>query len=193
MLGDITTAVLERAGSHAKMIPAYTVTARVLHWTTAFLILFMIPLGIVIANDWGGAAQDFLYDLHRSIGVTIIPLVILRIIYRWRHPPLPLPEDIVPMQRFAAETTHWALYALLVVQPFTGWIATSAYRAPVVVFGWFELPPIWPQDRAFSDRLFFFHALIGIAIACLVAAHIGAALYHHFVRRDRVLLRMISG
>ena len=193
MLGDTTTAVLERAGSHAKMIPAYTVTARVLHWTTAFLILFMIPLGIVIANDWGGAAQDFLYDLHRSIGVTIIPLVILRIIYRWRHPPLPLPEDIVPMQRFAAETTHWALYALLVVQPFTGWIATSAYRAPVVVFGWFELPPIWPQDRAFSDRLFFFHALIGIAIACLVAAHIGAALYHHFVRRDRVLLRMISG
>jgi cytochrome b561 len=193
MSGDITTAVLEGAGSHAKMMPAYTVTARVLHWTTAFLILFMIPLGIVIANDWGGAAQDFLYDLHRSIGVTIIPLVILRIIYRWRHPPLPLPEDIVPMQRFAAETTHWALYALLVVQPFTGWIATSAYRAPVVVFGWFELPPSWPQDRAFSDRLFFIHALIGIAIACLVAAHIGAALYHHFVRRDRVLLRMISG
>jgi cytochrome b561 len=193
MSGDITTAVLERAGSHAKMIPAYTVIARVLHWTTAFLILFMIPLAIVIANDWGGAAQDFLYDLHRSIGVTIIPLVILRIMYRWRHPPLPLPEDIVPMQRFAAETTHWVLYALLVVQPFTGWIATSAYRAPVVVFGWFELPPIWPQDRAFSDRLFFFHALIGIAIACLVAAHIGAALYHHFVRRDRVLLRMISG
>src|ERR1700730_14417916 len=96
------------ARSPAEAVPAYTVTARVLHWTTAFLILFMIPLGIVIANDWGGAAQDFLYDLHRSIGVTVIPLVILRIIYRWRHPPLPLPEDIVPMQRFAAETTHWA-------------------------------------------------------------------------------------
>ena len=175
------------------MIPAYTVTARVLHWTTAFLILFMIPLGIVIANDWGGAAQNFLYDLHRSIGVTVIPLVILRIIYRWRHPPLPLPDDIVPMQRFAAEATHWALYALLVLQPFTGWIATSAYRAPVVVFGWFELPPIWPQDHAFSDRLFFFHAMTGIAIACLAAAHIGAALYHHFVRRDRILLRMING
>ena len=193
MSGEITTAMLERAESHAVMIPAYTVTARVLHWTTAFLILLMIPLGIVIANDWGGAAQDFLYDLHRSLGVTIIPLVILRIICRWRHPPLPLPDDIAPMQRIAAEATHWALYVLLIVQPLTGWIATSAYPAPVVVFGWFELPPIWPQDRAFSDRLFAFHALAGIAIACLVAAHIGAALYHHFVRRDRVLLRMISG
>jgi cytochrome b561 len=193
MSGEITTVVLERAESPAVMIPAYTVTARVLHWTTAFLILLMIPLGIVIANDLGGTAQDFLYDLHRSLGVTVIPLVILRIIYRWRHPPLPLPEDIVPMQRIAAEATHWALYALLIVQPFSGWIATSAYRAPVVVFGWFELPPIWPQDRALSERLFSFHALIGIAIACLVTAHIGAALYHHFVRRDRVLLRMISG
>jgi cytochrome b561 len=193
MSGEITTVVLERAEGPAVMIPAYTVTARVLHWTTAFLILLMIPLGIVIANDLGGTAQDFLYDLHRSLGVTVIPLVILRIIYRWRHPPLPLPEDIVPMQRIAAEATHWALYALLIVQPFSGWIATSAYRAPVVVFGWFELPPIWPQDRALSERLFYFHALIGIAIACLVTAHIGAALYHHFVRRDRVLLRMISG
>ena len=152
MSGEITTAMLGRAERHAVMIPAYTVTARVLHWTTAFLILLMIPLGIVIANDWGGAAQDFLYDLHRSLGVTIIPLVILRIIYRWRRPPLPLPGDIVPMQKIAAEATHWALYALLIVQPFIGWIATSAYPAPVVVFGWFELPPIWPQDRAFSDR-----------------------------------------
>ena len=85
------------------------------------------------------------------------------------------------------------LYALLIVQPFTGWIATSAYRAPVIVFGLFELPPIWRESRAFSEQLFFVHGLIGIAIACLVAAHIGAALYHHFVRRDRVLLRMITG
>src|ERR1700745_3133203 len=59
MSGEITTVVLERAESPAVMIPAYTVTARVLHWTTAFLILLMIPLGIVIANDWGGTAQDF--------------------------------------------------------------------------------------------------------------------------------------
>src|SRR6266513_876661 len=120
--------------NHAKLIPAYSLTARVLHWITAFLILTMIPLGLVIANEWGGFAQDALYNLHRSIG-------------------------------------------------------TSAYRAPVIVFGLFELPPIWRESRAFSEQLFFVHALIGISIACLAAAHVGAALYHHFVRRDRVLLR----
>jgi cytochrome b561 len=141
---------------------------------------------------WGGSAQDALYDLHRSIGVTIIPLVILRIIYRWAHPPLPL-SDIPAMQRLAAHATHWGLYVLLIMQPFTGWIATSAYRAPIIVFGWFELPPIWPENRAFSEQLFYIHTLLGIAIACLAAAHIGAALHHHFVRRDRVILRMITG
>jgi Prokaryotic cytochrome b561 len=66
--------------------PAYTKTARVLHWITAFLILSMFPLGVVIANEWGGPAQDSLYNLHRSIGAAVIPLVILRLIYRWTHP-----------------------------------------------------------------------------------------------------------
>jgi len=109
------------------------------------------------------------------------------------HPPLPLPEDIPPLQQSAARAVHWGLYALLVVQPFVGWVATSAYRASIMVFGLFELPPIWPQDRPLSERLFVVHALIGAAIACLAAVHIGAALYHHFVRKDRVLMRMITG
>jgi cytochrome b561 len=173
--------------------PAYTMTARALHWTTAFLVLSVIPLGIVAANDWGGSMQDTIYDLHRSVGAAIVPLIVLRLIYRWTHPPLPLPDDIPELQRFAANVTHWGLYILLIVQPLTGWIATSAYRASVTVFGWFELPPIWPENRAFSEQLFFVHRLMGLAITCLVAAHIGAALYHHLVRKDRILLRMVTG
>jgi cytochrome b561 len=86
----------------------------------------------------------------------IIPLVILRLGYRLMHPPLPLPEDIPPLQQSAARATHWGLYGLLVVQPFVGWVATSAYRASIMVFGLFELPPIWPQDRPLSERLFWF-------------------------------------
>jgi cytochrome b561 len=191
--GCVSSVKSEGMMSNAIIIPAYTVTARVLHWITALLVLTMIPLGVVIANEWGGPAQNALYDLHRSIGVTIIPLVILRILYRWTYPPLPLPADIPAMQRLTAYANHWGLYALLIVQPFTGWIATSAYRAPIVVFGLFELPPIWPENRAFSEQLFYIHTLLGLAIACLVAVHIGAALHHHFVRRDRVLLRMITG
>jgi cytochrome b561 len=177
----------------ANFNPAYTKTARVLHWITAGLILTMIPLGFVIANELGGNLQDPLYDLHRSIGMTLIPIVMLRLILRWIRPPLPLPADVPALQRRAADVTHAALYMLLLIQPLTGWVATSAYRAPLVVFGWFELPPIWPENRMFSEWLFSLHGLIGIAIAGLVIAHIGAALYHHFIRNDRVLMRMIAG
>jgi cytochrome b561 len=79
------------------------------------------------------------------------------------------------------------------VQPLVGWIATSAYRAPIVVFGMFELPPIWSEDRTFSDRVFALHRLVAFGIAYLATAHISAALYHHFVRKNRVLMRMITG
>ena len=177
----------------ASAIPAYTVTARVLHWLMAALVLVMIPLGIVIANEWGGPVQEPLYNLHKSIGAVILPLVALRLIYRLTHPPLPLPADIPPIQQFAAHATHWTLYALLIVQPTIGWIATSAYPAPLPVFGLFELPPIWPEDRPFSERLFAVHRFLGITIAVVAAMHIGAALHHHFLRRDRVLMRMVTG
>jgi cytochrome b561 len=170
----------------------YTTTARVLHWVVAVLVLLMIPLGITIANEWGGPAQTFLYNLHKSIGVTLIPLVIVRLIYRLLNPPPPLP-DIPAIQKVAAYTTHWALYMLLLVQPIVGYVMTSAFPAPVPFFGLFNLPPIWPEDRALSERLSVVHLYIGLSIAVLAAMHISAALFHHFVRRDRVLMRMLTG
>src|SRR5262249_36578702 len=96
--------------TNGKAAEAYSITARALHWTTAVLVLFMLPLGVAIANGVGGPLKDQLYDLHRSIGALIIPLVILRLGYRLTHPPLPLPEDISPLQQFAAHVTHWGLY-----------------------------------------------------------------------------------
>ncbi len=179
--------------SRASALPAYTMTARVLHWLIAALVLIMVPLGIVIANEWGGPVQEPLYNLHKSIGVVILPLVVVRLIWRLTHPPLPLPADISALQQSAAHATHWTLYGLLIVQPTVGLIATSAYPAPLPMFGLFELPPVWPENRPLSERLFTLHRWLGIAIGVVAAMHIAAALHHHFVRRDRVLMRMISG
>ena len=141
--------------------PAYTVTARTLHWVTASLVLFNLPLGLVIATQLGRSAAgsalqpaplDRRAHHSRHPGAPPLPL---------GHPPAPLPDDIPPLQQLAADATHWALYALLIVQPFLGWIGTSAYPAQIVVFGLFELPPIWHEDRAFSDRVLFVHSLVG--------------------------------
>src|SRR3954465_13223965 len=93
--------------------PAYTLTARVLHWVTAALVLTMIPVGVAMANADFGAWQDTLYDLHRSTGVVVPPLMLGRLFWRLTHRPPPLPADISAIQQLAARATHWALYGLL--------------------------------------------------------------------------------
>src|SRR5713101_3432732 len=160
MVTGKTTGALKIDGTPSA---AYSLTARALHWITAALVLTTIPLGVVIVNEWGGPLQDPLYDLHRSIGALLILVMIVRLGYRLTHPPLPLPDDIPPIQQLAAHATHWGLYALLLVQPFVGWVATSAYGAPIMVFGLFQLPPIWPKDQPFSESLFVVHQVIGLA------------------------------
>lgn len=171
----------------------YTLTARVLHWVVAALVLTLIPVGIAIANADFGAWQNTLYDLHRSAGALVLLLMFGRLCWRLTHPVPPLPADIPAIQQFAAHATHWALYVFLIAQALAGWTATSAYRAPIRVFWLFDLPPIWREDRAFSETMFSAHKAIGILIALLLCAHIGGALYHHFIRKDGVLMRMVSG
>jgi cytochrome b561 len=168
----------------------YSAPARVLHWIIAAIVITMIPLGIAMSNAGSGPAQDFMFKLHLSLGTTLLPLVLLRIIWRLTHTPPPLPADIPAIQKLAASSTHFLLYLTLVVQPVLGWIGTSAYRAPITVFGLFDLPPIWPENRGLSDQLFLVHRNIGIIMAVLILAHIAGALFHQFVRRDNLLQRM---
>ena len=173
--------------------PGYTLTARVLHWVTAVIVICMIPAGIYMANASPGPAQDLVFHLHRSFGVLLLAIVLVRFAYRLRHPPPPLPLGISMIQRRAAHAVYGALYALLIVQAIIGWIATSAYRAPILVFWLFELPPIWPEDRPFSEAMFVVHDVFGFVIAALALLHIAAALHHQFVRKDGVLMRMVRG
>ncbi|HET7805217.1 MAG TPA: cytochrome b [Pseudolabrys sp.] len=167
----------------------YTLTARLLHWLIAVLVLFQIPAGLLIANFEMGP----LYGLHKSAGVLILILVIVRLAWRLTHPVPALPPDIPRLQRLAARGTHRALYALLIAQSLIGWIGTSAYPAPVPFFGLFEMPQIWWEDRQLSNRLLAAHLWIGILMAVLLVGHVGAALHHHFVRGDEILLRMLRG
>ena len=178
----------------AREATGYSLPARIFHWLTAALVLTSLPIGLLMANlDLGGPVEDPMYHIHRSIGAVVLLLTVMRLIYRLGHPAPPLPADMPQWQRSAARFTHWALYVLLIAQPIAGWIATSAYRAPILFFWLFELPPIWKEDRPFSEAMFIFHRSMGVFIAALITVHIAAALYHHFVLKDGVLKRMVSG
>jgi cytochrome b561 len=168
--------------------PSYTPVAKALHWTTAVLVLTTLPLGFVMANYDVG---DTLYNLHKSIGPLILIITLVRLAYRLTHRPPPLPADMMAIEKFGAHASHWGLYALLIVQPLVGWVATSAYPAPVPFFGLFDLPAIWHEDKPLSEMLYFWHKWIGVALVLLICAHVGAALFHYFVHKDGILQRML--
>ena len=132
-----------------------------------------------------------MYNLHRSFGALILVLMLIRLAYRLVNG-APAPEPtLTAMQRIVSHAVHLSLYALLIAQGIIGWVATSAYGAAISVFGLFTLPALVGKDEALAKPLFLVHDLIGLTIAGLLLMHIGAALFHYFVRRDGVLQRML--
>ncbi len=169
----------------------YAPAARAIHWVTAALVIAMIPGGFVLLDLPPGRIQDTAFDLHRSTGVLLFGLTLVRIAVRVARPAPPLPASIPPLQQRVAGAVHLLLYGLLLAMPVVGWWATSAYGAPIRVFGLFELPPLVAPDKAVAETAFAIHRALGIALAAIVAAHAAAALHHHFGRRDGVLRRML--
>lgn len=173
----------------------YTATARLLHWLTLVLVLVLGALGLWIARA-EPADEAFklrLYNIHESIGVTLFALTLFRLAWRATHPPPPLPGDLPAPLRLAAHATHAALYALLLAMPVAGFLATNAWGFPLRWFGLFPIPSPIGADEALAPRLSDAHRGMAIALAALVTLHAGAALWHHGVRRDDTLRRMLPG
>ena len=178
-------------GGYAVPTEEYSGFAKLLHWTVAVCVLFLIPAGIIMANIPDGDLKNALYTLHRSTGALVLVLMLIRLAYRLVNG-VPAPEPtLTAWQRIVSHVVHLGLYALLIAQPIIGWGATSAYGAQISVYGLFTLPALVAKDEALAKPLFLVHELIGFAIAGLLIMHIGAALYHYFIRRDGVLQRML--
>jgi cytochrome b561 len=169
----------------------YGGVAQALHWLTAGLIFVMIPLGFYMEGLPLGQFKFDLYQVHKSLGLTVLLLVLARLIWRARHPAPPLPVGMPGWERVAARVTHVALYGLLIAQPLIGFLHSNAANFPVVFWGLVPLPALIGANEALADSLISAHAVVGFALTLLVVMHIAAALRHHFVKRDAVLLRML--
>ena len=169
----------------------YPASSKWLHWLVAISVLLTVPIGLVLPYLAPGPLQDSLYNFHKSLGVTILILMLLRLINRFSVG-APAPEPgLERWQRAVSSAVHGALYLLLIVQPLVGYWANSAYGAATPVFGMFEMPAMAANDLALAEKLFAVHRWTGILIAVLVAMHIGAALQHYFIHKDNVLQRML--
>lgn len=171
--------------------PRYRLPAQVLHWVSALAILCGVSLGIAMTNAAPGPLQNQLFDLHRSFGALILALTGLRLAWRLFSPPPPMVASLPVWQERAARAAHAALYVLLFAVPLVGWAGTSAYGAKIPIFGLFELPMILEKNRPLSEVLLGIHEALAFTLCAILAVHIGAALQHHFIRKDDTLRRML--
>jgi cytochrome b561 len=177
----------------------YTAVAIVLHWLIALGIVCQLALGLLMTQVALKQMTLFkLYQLHKSVGITVLLLVLLRVLWRLGHRPPPLPASLPAIERRAAHGTHWALYLFMLGVPLTGWamVSSSPYNLPTVLFGtipWPDLPILSTlTDKAPVEAAFkLVHNYAAWVLIPVLVVHAAAALRHHFVKRDAVLWRML--
>lgn len=168
----------------------YGPVAKTFHWAIFLLIGVMFPMGYVMVELPLTPQKLQVYSWHKSIGITILSLTVLRLVWRQIQGVPPLPPATHLIERFAAHTVHFLLYACLFALPMTGWLMSSAAGLPVVLFSQIQLPDLIPANEEMRLLLLDVHKALGFVLLGLLAAHIGASLFHHFVRQDDILARM---
>lgn len=165
--------------------------SQLLHWMVAILILVMAYLGLTMGDLPNGPDKIKTYALHKSIGITILALVALRLLWRlYAGTPRPVPGSPRWQERIAS-LTHAAIYLLLFAIPLSGWVLNSAAGFPLRWFGLVNLPHIVGESHDLHELAEEAHELMFWMLALLVVAHAGAAFYHHIFQRDATLARML--
>ncbi|WP_237215423.1 cytochrome b [Falsiroseomonas oryziterrae] len=172
----------------------YSALAKWFHWITVPLMFLAIATGLVIRFMKDDVKMAF-YALHESTGLIILFVAILRLAWRGFSAPPALPDHIPPTMRRAASGVHHALYAALIIQPILGFLTTNAYGFPMqgatAFLGFIDLPKFMEPWESLAIALHWGHSLIGWSLPVLLALHIGGAIYHHALRKDGTLLRML--
>ena len=170
----------------------YTPTAKALHWIVAVLVIGLIAVGIGREFMPKGPTRDLVTGLHKATGIVVMVLMFVRIRHRIANPPPPPEPGLPSWQVGLSHQTHWLLYLILLVMPMIGWLGSNALGRPVSMYGLFDLPTLTAEDKPFGEALYTAHGVLGYSLLALVVIHVGAALHHHFGRKDATLMRMTS-
>jgi cytochrome b561 len=169
------------------------VLSQLLHWLIAALIGVQIALGLIGTELPLSMAKLATLARHKSLGITLLALMLLRLAWRALNPTPSLPDTLRPHERVLAHLTHTGLYVLVIALPLSGWIMSSARGFPVSWFNLVQLPNLVGRNATLYHTMVRLHVLLAIALGLLLVLHIAAAFKHHFVLRDDTLRRMLPG
>jgi len=167
--------------------------ARGLHWLIAALILVQFIIGSIAEEMKLTPAKLDLFVWHKSIGVTVLVLALLRLLWRLGNPPPEPPVGMAGMERRLAAAAHWVLYALIFAVPLSGWWVSDASRVPFKAYFLVPMPDFIATDRALQEAAAEVHEVLTMTLLVVVILHVAAALRHHFLLHDDVLRRMLTG
>jgi cytochrome b561 len=155
------------------------------------LILVQVFLGLQAGDLPLGMKKLALLAQHKSYGMTILGLAVVRLLWRAANRTPELPDTLKGWERVVATVTHWGLYLLLFALPLSGWIMSSARGFPVSWFGRFQFPDLVAKNPALYDVMLRTHHMLVLVLGAVVLLHVAAALKHHFMLKDDVLKRML--
>jgi cytochrome b561 len=175
------------------VVERYSATAQVLHWTTVLLVVvaYIASVGGSETRIYS-SANDFIRSLHELLGMSVFALTLVRVCWRAIFPPPESPEMPAWME-LGARLGHWTIYALLVLVPVTAILGAWLEGHPLTLLILGNIQPLIPESRQLGLVLANLHGWLGDVLIWLAGLHAAAALYHHFWRRDTVLLSMLPG
>ena len=165
--------------------------SKALHWIVVLLIINQWVIGMRADSLPVGLAKLQVLAWHKSFGITILMLAVLRLVWRWMNPVPDLSAETRPWERVLARISHVLLYGLIFALPLTGWLMSSAKNFPVSWFSLFQLPDlVAPSEQLFRQMRSLHHTLFAVLVV-VALLHVAGALKHHFIDRNDVLKRML--
>lgn len=169
----------------------YSATAKRLHWLIVLLVAIQFVTAYLLPHIGRNTPPSTVINLHFSFGILILVVMAVRFLHRLRHP-VPLEaKDSRPVEQFLAKTIHHLFYVILLIGPVLGWASASAHKLPVILFGIVTLPAIAQPGAGWANQAGDIHSTAMWALLWLIGLHAAAALYHHLIRRDGTLRRML--
>lgn len=168
----------------------YTLTAIALHWSIAALVFALFAIGWTMVDLPRGPGRSFNFALHKSLGLTVFTLALMRVVWRFFHQPPPYPQAMSGWRITAARSAHLLFYVVLFLQPVSGYLSSSFSGYKTRLFG-VALPHWGWRDPPLNEFFTEIHVMSSVLFAILIVAHVLGALSHVFTREDHVFRRIL--